>query len=125
MISHHMPLFFLPSLLIENIVKLLQGPLLVLGLGPLLLTLDHGVGRKMRQSDRAVRRVHALTSGSAGPHVVPLEVPVGDGDGDVPRLRQHRHAARARLETVVLGSRHGNSLDSMNSRLIFNNLKTW
>ena len=61
----------------------------------------------------------SLTSGSAGPHEVPLEVPVGDGDGDVPRLRQHGHATRARLETIVLRSCHGNSLDTMDSRLVF------
>ena len=100
-------------------MELLERPLLVLSLRSLLLTLHHDVGRKVRESYGAVRRVDALTSGSAGPHVLPLEIPVGDGDGDLPRLRQHGHAAGARLETVILGSRHWNSLYSVNTRLVF------
>ena len=58
--SKNPPLLLLPLPLVEDCLELGPGPLLVLGLGSLLLGLHHGVGRHVGEPHRAVCGVHAL-----------------------------------------------------------------
>ena len=48
--------------IVKTSTQLLQRPVQILQLGPLLLALDHDTRRDMRQAHRRIRRVHALSA---------------------------------------------------------------
>ena len=96
----------------------LEGPLLVLMLRPLILTLDHRAGRQMGDADGGVRLVDVLPAGAARAERVDLEFALVDLELHFVRFRQDRDRRGGRLDaSLALGL--GDPLHTVDARLEF------
>ena len=91
----------LPSLLrlVELASQDLHGPILVLILAPLVLTLHHRTGGQVRNADGGLCLVDVLPACTAGAEGVDLQILGVDGELRLLRLRHHRHRSSGGLDT--------------------------
>ena len=89
----------------------------ILDLRLLVLLRDDQPGRQVRDSDRRVRRVHALAAGSARAERIDADVLLVDLDVDFLGFGQHRDGGRGRVDpAAAFGRRH--ALDAVDAALV-------